>query len=66
MHDNFVRAVAENRKLPFESVAALADGSTMLGQMALEHKLIDRIGGLYEVKEYLQEQIGAEPTICWE
>jgi len=37
----------------------------MLGAMALENGLIDRIGGLYEVKEYLKDLIGEDVEICW-
>lgn len=65
MHENFIKAVAENRDLDLEKVRQLADGSSMLGEMALERGLIDRIGGLYEVKEYLKEIIGEEVEVCW-
>jgi len=65
MNDNFIEAVAENREMSTEDVRKLADGSTMLGKMALEEGLIDRIGGEYEVKEYLREMIGEEIEICW-
>ena len=65
IHENFVQAVAENRHLEIEKVRALADGSSMLGAMALENGLIDKIGGLHEVEEYLRELIGEEPEICW-
>jgi len=65
MHDNFVKEVAENRKLDVKKVAALADGSTMLGEMALQNGLIDAIGGYPEIKDYLAEVIGEKPEICW-
>jgi len=65
MHQNFVRMVAENRNLEIEKVAQLADGSSMLGEMALENGLIDRIGGMFEVEEFLKNKIGAEVDICW-
>lgn len=44
----------------------LADGSSLLGEMALENKLIDRIGGLDEVIEYIKELTGVKPDICWQ
>jgi protease-4 len=44
MHDRFVTLVAENRKLPKETVAPLADGRVFLADEALKHKLIDGIG----------------------
>lgn len=65
MHDNFVKAVAENRKLEVNKVAALADGSTMMGEMALKNGLIDAIGGYPEVKQYLTDTIGEKAEICW-
>lgn len=65
MHQNFVKMVAENRNLDIKKVEKLADGSTMLGEMALQNGLIDQIGGLPEVKEYLKEKIGEKAEVCW-
>jgi protease-4 len=61
----FIEDVANNRNLEIEKVRALADGSSMMGEMALENGLIDRIGGLYDVKEYVKEMIGEEVEVCW-
>ncbi|MCG2688567.1 S49 family peptidase [Candidatus Parcubacteria bacterium] len=66
IHENFVEAVAENRGLDIEKVRALADGSSILGQMALENGLIDKIGDLYDVREYLEGIIDEEAVVCWE
>lgn len=65
-HDTFVKLVAEYRHQPIEKITALADGSVMLGQAALENGLIDELGGLREAKNYLGGQIGEEPNICWQ
>jgi len=65
LHQNFVKMVAVNRNLEIEIVKKLADGSTMLGEMALQNGLINQIGGMPEVKEYLKEKIGEEVEICW-
>lgn len=65
MHNTFVKAVAENRKLALEDVATLADGSSMLGEMALEKGLIDRIGTLRDAEDYLRTEVGVEPVVCW-
>jgi len=65
INDNFIKAVSTNRDLDIEKVRSLADGSTMLGKMAIEAGLIDRIGGEYEVKYYLKDIIGEEVNICW-
>lgn len=64
-HEAFVKAVAENRKLPVNEVKKLADGSSMMGEMALKAKLIDRIGSYEEAKDYLKEKIDEDPNICW-
>ena len=61
----FIKAVAENRNLDIEKVRELADGSSMLGEMALENGLIDMIGGFYEAKEYIKEKIGEDVEVCW-
>jgi protease-4 len=44
MHDRFMTLVAENRKLPKEAVAPLADGRVFLAEEAVRHRLIDSIG----------------------
>lgn len=65
VHENFIKAVATNRNLDINKVRALSDGSSMPGQMAIENGLIDRIGGMAEVREYLGEIIGEEVNVCW-
>ncbi|MFA5047844.1 MAG: S49 family peptidase [Patescibacteria group bacterium] len=65
MHQNFIKAVSVNRRIELEKVAGLADGSTMLGEVALQNNLIDQIGGQAEVNQYLKDKIGVEPEICW-
>ena len=57
-HDEFVREVAENRSLPIEDVALLADGSTFPAPLALEHKLIDAVGTQEDVRAWFAEQLG--------
>ncbi len=47
-HGQFVRAVAEGRKLPVEQVRALADGRIFSGEQALVVKLVDRLGSLQD------------------
>jgi len=65
MHRNFIRDVADNRHLDLAKVAAMADGSTMLGEMALSSGLIDKLGGLDEAKAYLKDKIQTDVTLCW-
>lgn len=48
LHGQFVKSVAEGRKLPPEEVRRLADGRVYTGEQALALKLIDRIGTLQD------------------
>jgi protease-4 len=50
-HNQFVRAVAEGRRLPVENVRNIADGRIFSGEQALALKLIDRIGTLQDAVE---------------
>ena len=63
--DNFITAVVKNRGLDIEKVRELADGSSMLGQMALKNGLIDKIGGQFEAEKHIEEQIEEEVEVCW-
>ena len=65
MFENFVKAVAENRRLTVSAVKAFADGSTVLGEKAKELGMIDEIGGFLEAEKYLETTIGEKPEICW-
>jgi len=65
VYENFIKEVAGNRRLDVEKVRQIADGSTMLGQMALENGLIDQIGDLFDAEQYLKDKIKEEPKICW-
>jgi protease-4 len=48
MHDQFVTAVAEGRRLAKDRVKALADGRVYSGRMAKDLGLVDALGGLDE------------------
>ena len=50
-HSQFVRAVAEGRKLPEAEVRTIADGRIFTGEQALALKLVDRIGTLQDAIE---------------
>jgi len=63
--DKFINSVAANRKIEVNKVKILADGSTLLGEAALKNGLIDRIGGLQEIKNYLKEKTGEDMDVCW-
>jgi protease-4 len=61
---NFIDAVAQNRNLSVASVTAIADGSSMEGAMALQDGLIDKIGNIYDVENYIKGKIGNDVTLC--
>jgi protease-4 len=58
MHDQFVTAVAEGRRLPKERARALADGRIFSGRMAKEAGLVDALGGLDEAVRLAGELAG--------
>ncbi len=62
---NFIKVVATNRNLSIEKVTALADGSSMLGAMALKNGLIDQLGTKQEVWKKLEADINDKPNVCW-
>jgi protease-4 len=48
IHQQFIRDVARNRKLPLEKVRALADGRIWTGEEAKKLGLVDQLGNLYD------------------
>ena len=67
MHEHFVNELSKNRGLELEKVRELADGSTMMGQMAFDNGLIDEVGGWDEVFDYIQTQVDVkdDDSVCW-
>ncbi|MCX6713616.1 MAG: signal peptide peptidase SppA [Candidatus Vogelbacteria bacterium] len=57
IHKQFVKEVAENRKLPVAQVAKLADGSSMPGTLALENKLIDQLGDQETARAWFAKEL---------
>lgn len=60
VHDQFVEAVAESRKLPFEEIRAVADGRIFSGRQAQKLGLVDALGGLHEAVEMAARLGGIE------
>jgi protease-4 len=65
VHENFIQIVSENRNIAVEKVREIADGSSFLGEQAVELGLIDETGGYAEVVSYLSGLIGGEVSVCW-
>jgi len=57
IHQYFIEAVAENRKLPKETVNALSTGIFYLGSEAKETGLVDILGGKEEVIELIEDKL---------
>jgi len=57
-HEQFVRAVAEGRKLPIEDIRRIADGRILSGEQAKELKLVDRLGTMQDAIEEAGKQAG--------
>lgn len=52
VHEQFIKAVSEGRKLPVDSVKKIADGRIFSGQQALGAGLVDELGDLeYTISE---------------
>lgn len=50
-HEQFVKAVAEGRKLPIDEIRKIADGRILSGEQAKAAKLVDRLGTLQDAIE---------------
>jgi len=65
IHEDIIKTIATDRDLDVNKVRALADGSSMPGQMAKDNGLIDEIGGITEVEKYLKDKMGEDVLVCW-
>src|SRR5215470_5822478 len=65
MHGQFIRAVADGRKLKVEDVKAIANGKVWTGSQAIGLKLIDQVGDFQEAIKDTAKAVGisGEPTI---
>jgi protease-4 len=52
MHQQFVAAIAEGRKMPVEKVAALADGRIYSGKQAHAEGLVDQLGNFEDAVDW--------------
>jgi len=64
-HEQFIRAVAEGRKLPINDVRRIADGRILSGEQAKGLKLVDRLGTLQDAIEEAGKLAGikGEPEV---
>jgi protease-4 len=67
VHEQFIRAVAEGRKLPVEKIRELADGRIFSGEQARELGLVDELGNLEDTLALAATLAGirGEPEIMY-
>ena len=61
MYDVFVDRVAKGRKMSVPSVDAVARGRVWMGRRALQHGLVDDLGGLRQAIERARQVAGLDP-----
>lgn len=66
-HEQFVKAVAEGRKLPVDEVRRIADGRVLSGEQAKAIKLVDRLGNMQDAVEEAGRLAGisGEPAVLY-
>jgi protease IV len=57
VHEFFISEVALNRNMSVEDVSLIADGKFFLGVKAKEYGLVDSLGGMSEVEDYLVDSL---------
>jgi len=67
VHEQFIRAVAEGRKLPVEKVRPLADGRIFSGDQARNLGLVDELGTLQDTISLAAKMVGikGEPEVIY-
>jgi protease-4 len=67
VHQQFVKAVADGRKLPIEQVTAIADGRIFSGEQALALGLVDKLGNLEDTIELAATMAGikGKPAVVY-
>lgn len=67
IQEQFIKAVAEGRKLPVDKVREIADGRIFSGEMAKELGLVDQLGNFQDAVNLAAELAGieGEPTLVY-
>ena len=67
VHEQFIQAVAEGRKLPLEKVRSLADGRIFSGDQARTMGLVDELGNLQDTIALAAKMVGikGEPEVIY-
>jgi protease-4 len=67
VHQQFIQAVAEGRKLDRSKVAQIADGRILTGEQAIQLGLVDQIGNLEDAIDATAKMVGivGKPNILY-
>lgn len=67
MHSQFVKAVADGRKIPLEEVRTISDGRIFSGEQALAIKLVDKLGNMQDAVAEAARMAGikGEPELVY-
>ncbi len=67
VHEQFIRAVAEGRKIPLEKIRPLADGRIFTGDQARSLGLVDELGNLEDTIAMAAKLVGikGEPEVIY-
>lgn len=67
IYDQFVKDVAEGRKLKVEEVRKVADGRVFTGRQALELKLVDKLGSMEDAVDFVAKEakIEGQPELVY-
>lgn len=60
VHQQFIQAVAEGRKLEYAKVVQIADGRILTGEQAKNFNLIDKMGNLQDTIDITAKMVGIE------
>lgn len=58
LHEQFVKAIVDARKIPEDRVRALANGKIYTGEEAVKLGLVDELGNFYQTLEALKRRAG--------
>lgn len=67
IHEQFIKTVADERKIPVDTAKKLADGRVFTGTQAKDLKLIDQIGTFYDTVDDLKKalDIKGKPVLVY-
>lgn len=60
VHQQFIQAVAEGRKLEYSKVVQIADGRILTGEQAKNLSLVDKMGNLQDTVDITAKMVGIE------